>query len=135
MDFWRRTGVQVQCMFVTLSRKWSITSPVGSDRRTDQYVADDTCNYTCCFFLVFIVRHAFVLVVACSVVLDIPLGVFMTMFGYPPSYLFSDEMRRVLRKAEKLKQTVRQSPSELALVFVTSVLNSNVLVVTAKTCT
>lgn len=36
----------------------------------------------------------------------------MTMFGYPPNYLFSDEMRKVLRKCEKLKNTVRNSPRE-----------------------
>ena len=47
-----------------------------------------------------------------SVILDIPIGVFMTMFGYPPEYLHSDEMRKVLKKAEKLKKTLRTSPSE-----------------------
>lgn len=47
---------------------------------------------------------------AVRVILDTPLSVFLTMFGYPPDYLHSDEMHKVLKTAEKRKATVRQAP-------------------------
>lgn len=46
------------------------------------------------------------------IVLDIPLIMFMTMFGYPPEYLHAKELHRILKVAENEKATVREAPSE-----------------------
>eukprot|EP00903_Cladosiphon_okamuranus_P009842 g9353.t1 len=44
------------------------------------------------------------------VILDTPLSTFLTMFGYPPDNLHTQEMYTVLKKAEVRKATIRQSP-------------------------
>ena len=46
------------------------------------------------------------------VILDIPLSIFLTMFGFPADYLHTDELHKVVKVAEKKKATVRRAPSE-----------------------
>lgn len=57
------------------------------------------------------------LLLACSlrVILDIPLSIFLTMFGFPEDYLHSDELHKVIKVAEKKKATIRRAPSEINL--------------------
>lgn len=50
------------------------------------------------------------------VILDIPLSVFMTMFGFPPDSLYSEELHRKLKIAENKKVTVREAPREYCFV-------------------
>lgn len=47
-----------------------------------------------------------------SVILDTPLSTFLTMFGYPPNNLHTQEMYTVLKKAEVRKATIRQAPGK-----------------------
>lgn len=56
------------------------------------------------------------LLFACSfrVILDIPLSIFLTMFGFPADYLHSDDLHKLIKTAEKKKATIRRAPSEFS---------------------
>eukprot|EP00904_Undaria_pinnatifida_P000364 jgi/Undpi1/10328/HiC_scaffold_28.g12778.m1 len=44
------------------------------------------------------------------VILDIPLSIFLTMFGFPDDYLHSEELHKVIKGAENKKSTIRRAP-------------------------